>query len=96
MPYFQIKENMNATASNRERLQAEAIEKQRRKHEHAMKVRERAKQLKQRKDLDEGLGNEIETYKATSDGKLIYNITNDLYNNKVSVEFNKDHILLFD
>lgn len=63
----EIREKMNATASNKERLQAEAIEKQRRKHEHAMKVRERAKQLKQRKDLDEGLGNEIETYKATSD-----------------------------
>ena len=62
---------MNATTLNRERLQADKIEKQRKKHEHAMKVRERAKELKQRKDFDEGLGGEMETYKAHSDGKLI-------------------------
>ena len=62
---------MNLTTTNRERLQAETIEKQKKRREHAQMVRERAKQLKKRKDLDEGLGGEMETYKATSDGKPI-------------------------
>ena len=64
---------MDLTTTNRERLQAETIEKQKKRHEHAQMVRERAKQLKKRKDLDEGLGGEMETYKATSDGKPFYN-----------------------
>jgi len=63
----EIKEKMNLTTTNRERLQAETIEKQKKRREHAQMVRERAKQLKKRKDLDEGLGGEMETYKATSD-----------------------------
>ena len=59
---------MDISTTNRERLQAETVEKQRRRHEHARKVRERAMQLKQTKDLDEGLGGEMESYRAKSDG----------------------------
>lgn len=66
---LQIKEKMDATATKRERLQAEVVEKQRKRMEHAERVRERAQKLKKKKELDEGFGGEIETYKADSNGR---------------------------
>ena len=60
---------MDSTSMNRERLQAEKADKQRRRLEHAEKVRERARKMKQKQELDEGLGGEMETFKADSDGK---------------------------
>lgn len=62
---------MDASSTKRERLQAEVVEKQRKRMEHAQKVRERAQKLKQKKDFDEGLGGEMETYKADSSGEKL-------------------------
>ena len=60
---------MDSTVNRREGLQAEIVEKQKKQREHAERVRERAQRIKlgNGDENDEGLGGEMETYKADSD-----------------------------